>query len=505
VKPFLLADELQKLFGDETVLKSDGNSVLYLDYSGTFDFDVPEIAASLDENDLRQGITPVTVSIIPPASAKITAAIAIAPTATLAYRIPKPDIEANSEWTLTVDSVGFTNSALNANFKFDFIVDDRGTKSKLKAVFTFPPEFVLSSGKTVTKEIELVTNQNEYTVSLDGLSGFNSANVISNVSYRVELIPGTDTYVSRNGSVVPRFNMALFVTNPALRIIKTRITMSEYDVANDKISIRDLSEAFEGEGKIALANPSLNITVNTNLNIGLEVVMNKIDALKNGTPFYTITNDYPMNISENTSLYLYAAENDGSVTPDYFIPLDISSLIAKKPDEIGYLFKTKPLTGKIVYLQPGNIQASADYLFKIPLSFNELKLYLEPIILEDVFDDGMAEDIFKENSGSVTISADTVLVDIVDNNSDLHIYFNIAYLDEYKNVISGKNQTLLAGINKLEFTEDNLANLKNARHIQFSVQIDKEENGHPLTLTNKDKIIIRKLKIKKAGGLPIDL
>jgi hypothetical protein len=192
------------------------------------------------------------------------------------------------------------------------------------------------------------------------------------------------------------------------------------------------------------------------------------------------------------------------VKENFFIPLDISSLINKKPDYIGYVFKTKPISGKTVYVQPSDIQVNADYLFKIPFSFKELNLSLDPFILEDVFTDDLAKNIFKENSGSVTICADSMLIDIGDNSSGLVIEFNIAYLDKDKNVIKDKTQTISSGESKLEITEDNLASLQNARHIQFGVKIVKDDNGHPLTFTDKDKIVIRKLKIKKSDGLPFE-
>jgi hypothetical protein len=509
VKPFLLENELKKLFDDETVLKTDGNGVLYMEYSGSFAFDIPDIATTLDEGDLSQGVnvpmSSALTTLITSSPIKLTGAIQVAPTTSFSYDLPEPDIEAGSEWDFTVDSVGLTNCSLKANFTLGFNVDDRGTKTKLKVVFTFPPEFVLkNSGNTITKEIDLGTENN---VLLAELAGFNSTNTSTNVSYSIELAFGDNTYVSRRGSAAPYFDMELFVTNPQLTTIKARVSIADQEIADDKIEIGDLSEALGEHGIIVPDNPSLTVTANTNLDLGLEIVPDKIKAVKNGTSVREVGGGSTyMKIPANTpSVYLFAAHYDGSVPENHFISLDIGSLVKEKPDEIAYSFKANAITDKVVYFQAGNINLTADYTFKIPFSFREINLDIEPVILEDVFDGDIAEDIFKENSGGVTIYADTALISIGDNDSDLSINFNIAYLDEDKNVIKDKTQIFKSGVNTLNFSEENLANLKNARHIQFSVQIVKADNGRPLTFTDRDKIVIRKLKIKKTGGLPFDL
>ncbi|MDR2040496.1 MAG: DUF4621 domain-containing protein, partial [Bacteroidales bacterium] len=117
---------------------------------------------------------------------------------------------------------------------------------------------------------------------------------------------------------------------------------------------------------------------------------------------------------------------------------------------------------------------------------------------------------FKEGSGDVIISADSVDVQIGDlaQKTQLEIILNVSFLDEQMNPTRAKTEPVVLGNikdQKFSVKITDMTAMKDARHLKFSFVIKKPDNGTPITFKVSDFLSIAKLKIKKEGGISINL
>jgi len=428
---------------------------------------------------------------------------------TLDYNVTKITFE-NTNWTIEPDSISFSTFTINLNpvlGGFSYVSGD----AKLNLYITVPKDFEvdepLTAGKIV-RTIEFNKNINGYTVPGIKLKSYKyPTNGFSTISFDLKL-------EEMNGFIAnvtnPSFRLTLSTDNNNIAINSVTGSVTGKEIVADEISgFEELKNTFGDSAKLQLDNPSLFLSVTTNLGAKFYLDIDKIDA-NNGSPLSLTGNDGLLfekpsapNTQKTTSYFIAPNPNQGAPAGAIGRTLALDKLFDPIPDKINYQFSIN-VNDPNVTLSPTGVLLQGNYQFKLPLSFKDIKLNVKisPIDMGENIYSNFLQYVQK----SITIQADTVNIS-VNKINQLKLTATVKFLDAYQKEIENsviKSVSLENGsnINKLvvNFSRQDLDKLENARYLDIGFTVEGK-NG---ALTKDDYINIRGIRFISDGGILYD-
>lgn len=260
-------------------------------------------------------------------------------------------------------------------------------------------------------------------------------------------------------------------------------------IASGDISTGEMDGLFDGNFKLAVADPRLTLE-NVNLESGsldcqLEVrgenSQNTVSTFSDFTLDPMTENIWVGPIDPNKQQYTFVKNEE------------LPNVIAIVPNTISLILKADPT--QWAGLTYGDLEVLK---YKVEIPFIPAKeFYAESSeLIKDAFSEDLVDRIF--NSGSVTIYG------TVKNEMPFDLEVGMTILDQNmqnvgialeKNAVNGAE-----GAVKFEFKGDDLAKMKNAKHIQMDLYLSGREKNEPLKPNQKVSL---DLKLKKTGGITI--
>ncbi|MDR2036715.1 MAG: hypothetical protein LBQ60_02200, partial [Bacteroidales bacterium] len=402
LKSITLLDELNGLINDPSdPIKIAADGSLYLSYSGDLSFNVPEVEPLEDAEEPIAQVSVSTFGLVTnhPYSDQ---EIEIAPhtSSSINYEFADP-VYSGDDWEIDVDSIGLDNCPLTAELElYGITFNDRGTPTYLEIVVTIPAAFTLpdNTNRVVTKNVNMSDFVNgKYNLQLADIIGYKYRNEIE-LNYGVKIHTGSNTSVTTTSNSFT-FDMNFVSCNINMTVIKGKIKIDQ-NIEGSNTKISSFGKTFANDILI-VDNPSLRIDVTTNFGFDFDLTMDQLTAKKDGEAPVIINNTVPMSFTKpanfpdiKTTSYLYAVKNDGSVNNNFFIPMNIGSLIDTKPNEISYNIVGNT-EEENAYIVPHNMILDAKYDVIVPFGFKQMSLNIDKT-LENIFDEDVVDRFFKE-------------------------------------------------------------------------------------------------------------
>lgn len=512
-------EELKKQYN---AIKDDDGDILYIEYPGNFE------GLTLPSYDIFR-IEPQSTKKIPVNLPKVinipvpvnSQALFLNPEA-MVYELPVPEFDEN--WTFNPEEIKFDNFILKSHFQLSGVNCVSGG-AKLILEFNFPTEyFTLKGGDNgkIRREVVLSkANDMDYILSDIAVESYKypKAGVKSAITFQLYLAVENSLTGTTNQ---PTFQLFFESDNKGKAINSIHGAVSgKKSFAGAIDNLDGLNNSFSGN-KLEFRNPSLLLSLHTNLGADFKLDIDKIDAHNGTTPlslsgildFKTPTT---IGSTKTTAYYLAPYLPDrpddlpsGSkgeiLAVDHLFKSENGSI----PKKIDYAF-TMNIHDEHAVISAQGLSMKGDYVFKLPLLFNNLSLAIDvpPISLDD---ENMHKILFEYLQEKIAIKANVVNVSIgtdTQENSGLNIIAEVELLDAKKQVINvsglaSPSVNLHNGENKdfsIDITKEYLDKAKNAKYLGFKFTLA----GSNVALTKNDYIDIQGLRIVTDGGIHVEL
>ncbi|MDR3218480.1 MAG: hypothetical protein LBU22_05780 [Dysgonamonadaceae bacterium] len=512
-------EELKKQYND---IKDDDDDILYIEYSGNFEgLDLPSYDIFHVEQQSTKKISvnfPKVINIPAPINNQ---ALLLNPEA-IAYKLPVPEFDEN--WSFKPEEIKFDNFMVKARFQLSGVNYVSGD-AKLILEFDFPTEYFTVKGGNngkIRREVVLSkTNDMNYVLSEIAIESYRypKAGAEAHIAFQLYL----DVANSFSGTAnQPTFQLFFESDNNGNLINSVRGAVSGKKSFTGAIkNIDGLNSSFSGN-KLEFGNPSLCLTLHTNLGADSKLDIDKIDA-HNGTDPLSLKGvlDFakPTTIGavKATSYYLapYLSTHPGDLpsgSKGEILAIDnlFKSGNGSIPKKIDYAF-TLNVHDEQAVISARGMTMEGNYVFKLPLLFDNLSLAIDapPISLGNEY---LHKMLFQYQKEKIALKADIVNVVIgtdTQQNTELNIIAEVELLDAKEQVInvSGVKTPVVNlhnGENKdfsIDIVKDYLDKAENATYLRFRFTLA----GGNIALTKNDYIDIRGLRVVTDGGIHFEL
>ncbi|GHT77189.1 hypothetical protein AGMMS50262_17550 [Bacteroidia bacterium] len=492
-----IAEELQKKYngGENSKIEFDNNYLLYLEYTGNFDFSWqyglnkinPEIAetnlvADINGILLTGGITlpaGINVPLIQPSEAN--------------YSVSDVNLIDQGELTITPKKVNLNNFVVNLSIAFKSITFLTGSdNANLELQVTFPKGFAIVGlpGNTLTKEIplrDIPNNGDFYSIANINVSSYDYTVEDTKLLYKLSL--KTAAPLSVNVNTNPKFELKLDVDNDAIVLSDLECVLNGSKAFSGKVENFDqLYSSFGSKGDILeFIKPHLDFDLATNLSCNFY-----IDAeLDNGIDKAHIEGLKHEKDKNNHFVLSDGGEATIAGSQNFH---NLNKVIDVLPQRLDYTIALR-FENETATLKPSKgIDLNVDYLLNLPFNFEKVNVtFADKVDLGEDF----YSDLFEYATGNISIIADEVLLFVDDN---LNVSLSAAILDadnrqilKFDNVLDeNRTPNLLITIPK-----DKTKELENAKYLEFRFEL----NGQGVDVTRKDYIRINKIRIISDSGI----
>jgi len=512
--PFGNVDKIviyEKLGYDGIQVADDGS--LYIEYGGNLDpgqFTIPDYTNLPVINDVTtsnisiNGISGRFDSSILPGNT-----FPLLTGETLNYEVTKSTFE-ESGWTFEPSSINFDSFTINLSpvlGGFSYV----GGNAKLNLYITIPEDFEvdepMAPGRIITRSFDFNKNINGYPLPGIKIKSYKyPASGFTTISFDLKL-------EDMNGFIVdvanPSFKLTLSTDNNNITINSVTGSVTGKELISDEISgFEDLKNTFGDDAELQFDNPSLFLSVTTNLGADFSFNIDKIDA-NNGHSLSLIGSDGLLfekpsgtNAQKTTSYYIAPNPSQGAPAGAIGKSLALDNLFASIPDKINYEFSLN-VNDPNATIARNDMILQGNYKFMLPFSFKNLKLNVKIPPLD--LGDNIYGNFLQYVQNKIIIQADTVNIS-VNKVNQLTLTATVKFLDADQNEIDNsitKSVTLENGLNKdklvVEFSKQELEMLESARYLDIRFTV--EGNG---ALTKDDYIDIRGLRFISDGGILYD-
>jgi hypothetical protein len=517
-----IGNELKELFDNEDGrLQTGPDGVFYIEYSREFppiefpEYEVPRFG--------KQSTDPVDINLPGQFEGKATlppSTIPIVPEFKTGYEVTRPVFSGGKGIEIALKKVQFVKDSYRLNVTINlsgirFLGETAGANLILS--LQFPSDFVFENKSGINKlangetKIELTAplggfSNGAYTLpDVAALSSYTyNDNDNDSLTYSVQLIVPSPLSVEITGE--PKYSMDFSVSNDDVRIDNIKASVKGTESQSGEIDITKFTDVFHGN-VLAFKNPSLLLTLQSNLQTGFNLDMNMSAHDTDGEIGKAAIEDLNFakptsNQVEETSYLLSPSRVD---IPEWR-EFKLNNLFRGVPQTMNYSFDAK-FADDDVTLLPGGQVLSAAYTIKLPFDFEELNLEISNTIT-DLFSEDMYSSFFEYAKGNVKIQADnvaislgnemelSVIVEILDGN-----YEEIGIEKQEIKLNSGPTNTGFA----VEIKHDDMAKMGNARHLKFAFKLSGEGPIVDTNYPNSAYIHIQKVRIVSDGGIHFEV
>lgn len=487
IEKISIYDELLKVYDALKIREVD--SVLYVEYGGTFPVEFPAFEIPTPGNKIE-----ATTNINLPSLLEGNIPADLLPLSLFldqseSYEISRPGLGETNGLQIDPKKVGFKSFVLGVKFKLTGLEFPGATEdAKLVVSVKFSKHYGIKDANSDNEIIipilisELKLNNYETgTIEVDSYSFEEEGE--SGLTYKVTLESENAIQVSATS---PKFTFILDPGEGELSVSYLECSLNgEKEFSGEENGFGDLQGAF-GDGDIlAFRDPSLTLDLTTNLGadfkLGLDLNAGSDD--KHAFLDNLLSFEKSADGSTKTESYL--------LTPEELKNFD-SIISTPFPEKLDYTVKLIFNDQKARLLPSDQLELSADYSFKIPFDFKEISLSLKDTVA-DLFSEDTYEQIFS-HIDDVSIVAD---LDLNIGGGGIELVVDAAILDSDKNKIPGlvdvsrDGNTLLIAIKDDEGEE-----MKKARHLELTFWLS---GGG--AIKESDYIKINKLRLVSSSGI----
>lgn len=504
--------ELTKSYSE---IKEDANGILYVEYPGELndivipEYEIPDIETV--QTNKRAINHPWGELEIPIPNGKYAL---LDDGEIISYDINEPKFT-NEGWTVVPAAVEFDICTLNVSFQLDGMDKLEGNADLILSL-TFPDNFTVKeggqsmTGGTITRKVTF-TGSGTYNVAGIAVKSYRYVGEgrESDLIFQLELEVTNNLRIKANNA--PTFRLTLNTDNENLDLNSMKGAVTGLESLEGSIdNFGDLNNSFAGS-TFEFANPSLLLSLNTNIGADMRVDIENLDA-HNGQALSLKGNEglfFGKNVAKPISYYL-APNIDNPpanvLTRKFALNELFKTTNGTIPEAIDYRL-TLNVNEPNAEIRYHNLLLEGDYTFKLPFSFNNLSIHIdvEPI---SIGDEDLDDLLFQNVKEKMSIYADTINVQ-VEKAGDLTIIATIEMLDVDKQIINvpgvaKPSLNLHKGINDkfaIDISKSYLEHMKNAKYLGFSFTL----KGQNLSITPNDYIEIRGLRIVSDGGVHFEL
>ena len=420
------------------------------------------------------------------------------------YKVTKPQFDNTEEnrWTMVPDIIVFDSFTIYAKFILQGFSNLSGS-ANINLHMTFPEGFEvegMDANRTITRSIDFNNNNpdGEYVIPEGIKVKSYTYKDISDIRLHLDFGSINGFKGDMND---PIFKLTLETEQrKVIQCIKGKVTgrVSIFDKIN---GFETLKKSFGENAVLQFSNPSLTLSINTNLGANFRLDIDKIDA-HNGQYVTLAGNDglqfeRPNDATGKTTAFYIAPDPNLNISPGSIEkkPLSLNQLFSSIPEDI-YFNLSMNVDESDVTLH-NNVLLEGNYKLTLPLIFDNFNadVKIAPIYLKDMYDR-----FFQHVKNKLTIQADSVFIS-AEKFDQFKLFATIKFLDaEQQELLTAKTEELGKGLNTgkfvFDFAKEDVAKLEKAQYIHIAlIQQGKGE------LTKDDYIDIKGLRIISDEGI----